>query len=82
MSKERICNNCTFNNNGWCSKRKTNKGLKDLTECEYMQNDRLTKLKRYYDQKKFEYECSYDDFSIRDEGILKGLEIAIKIMSL
>lgn len=33
MAKERICNDCIHNNNGWCKARKTNKGLKDLIQC-------------------------------------------------
>ena len=35
MAKERLCTNCTYNNNGWCNKRKTNKGLKELADCKY-----------------------------------------------
>ena len=27
MAKERLCTNCTYNNNGWCNKRKTNRGM-------------------------------------------------------
>ena len=73
MSKERLCTNCTYNNNGWCNKRKTNKGLRHLTD--------LVKLKSYYEQKKWEYENVDDEHNIGNEGILKGLEIAINIMS-
>ena len=36
MAKERLCTNCTYNNNGWCNKRKSNKGLRkvEITERE------------------------------------------------
>ena len=81
MSKERLCTKCTYNNNGWCNKRKTNKGLRDLTDCEYRKTDSLVKLKSYYEQKKWEYENVDDEHNIWNEGILKGLEIAINIMS-
>lgn len=60
-------------NNGWCNKRKTN--------CEYMKTDSLVKLKNYYEQKKWEYENIDDEHNNGNEGILKGLEIAINIMS-
>ena len=66
MSKERLCTKCTYNNNGWCNKRKTNS---------------LVKLKSYYEQKKWEYENIDDEHNIGNEGVLKGLEIAINIMS-
>ena len=81
MSKERLCTKCTYNNNGWCNKRKTNKGLRDLTDCEYRKTDSLVKLKSYYEQKKWEYENVDDEHNIGNEGILKGLKIAINIMS-
>ena len=81
MGKERLCTKCIYNNNGWCNKRKTNKGLKDLTYCEYRKSDNLLKLKGYYEQKKWEYENIDNERNFRNEGILKGLEIAINIMS-
>ena len=81
MGKERLRSKCTYNNNDWCNKRKTNKGLRDLTDCEYRETDNLVKLKGYYEQKKWEYENVDDEHNIGNEGILKGLEIAINIMS-
>lgn len=41
----------------------------------------LEKLKRYYEQKKWEYENIDIEHNIKNEGILKGLEIAISIMN-
>lgn len=35
MAKKRLCTTCIYYNNGWCNKRRTNKGLKDLLECSY-----------------------------------------------
>lgn len=45
MAKDRICNDCKYNNNGWCKARKTNKGLKDLLECEFKKSNKLDKKK-------------------------------------
>lgn len=77
MAKERLCTNCTYNNNGWCNKRKTNKGLKELTDCKYRKTDNLVKLNNYLEQKKFELEIDNNSYN---RGLIKGLEIAIKIM--
>lgn len=77
MAKERLCTNCTYNNNGWCNKLKTNKGLKDLTNCEYRETDKMVKLNDYLIQKKFELEIDNNSFN---RGLIKGLEIAIKII--
>lgn len=78
MAKERLCTNCTYNNNGWCNKRKTNKGLKELSSCEYKKTDSFVKLNNYLEQKKFELEINNNSYN---KGLVKGLEIAIKIMS-
>ncbi len=77
MAKERLCTKCTYNNNGWCNKRKTNKGLKDLTDCEYRKTDNLTKLENYLEQKRFELEVENNSYN---RGVVRGLEIALKIM--
>ena len=77
MSKERLCTKCTYNNNGWCNKRKTNKGLKELTDCKYRKTDSLVKLNSFLEQKKFELEI---DNSAYNRGVVKGLEIALKVM--
>lgn len=81
MAQKRLCTECAYNNNGWCNKRKTNKGLKELSDCEYRKTNNLAKLQRYYEQKKWEYENIDCEHNIGNEGILKGLEIAINIMS-
>ena len=81
MVKERLCTDCIYNNNGWCDKRKINRRLRYLTDYEYRKTDSLLKLKGYYEQKKWEYENIDDEHNIENEGILKGLEIAINIMS-
>ena len=52
-----------------------------MNDCEYRKTDSLVKLKGYYEQKKWEYENVDDEHNIGNEGILKGLEIAINIMS-
>lgn len=77
MGKDRICNGCANNNNGWCKARKTNKGLRNLTTCEFRKDDSLLKLERYYEQKKYELELENNAFN---RGVIKGLEIALKIM--
>lgn len=77
MAKERLCTKCTYNNNGWCNKRKTNKGLKELTDCEYRKTDNLTKLENYLEQKRFELEVENNSYN---RGVVKGLEIALKII--
>ena len=68
MSKERLCTKCTYNNNGWCNKRKTNKGLRDLTDCEYRKTDSLVKLKSYYEQKKWEYEVNKLIYFLKEDN--------------
>ena len=78
MAKKRLCNDCAYNNNGWCNKRKTNKGLKELIECEYREKNSLIKLNNYFEQKKFELEIENNSFN---RGLVKGLEIALKILS-
>ena len=37
MSKDYLCKDCQFNNNGWC-KKKSIQGLKNITECEFKNN--------------------------------------------
>lgn len=34
MSKNYLCKDCNYNNNGWCKKRKI-QGLKSILECEF-----------------------------------------------
>ena len=78
MAKERLCTNCTYNNNGWCNKRKTNKGLRDLTDCEYKKTESTVKLKNFLEQKKFELEIEDNAYN---RGMIKGLEIALRILN-
>lgn len=78
MAKERLCTNCTYNNNGWCNKRKTNKGLRDLTDCEYRKTESTVKLKNFLEQKKFELEIEDNAYN---RGMIKGLEIALRILN-
>ena len=78
MGKERLCINCTYNNNGWCNKRKTNKGLKELTDCKYRKTESTVKLNNFLEQKRFELEIEDNDFN---RGMVKGLEIALRILN-
>lgn len=78
MAKERLCTNCTYNNNGWCTVRKTNKDLKDLLECEYKKINSIVKLEKYLEQKEFEVKMENTSYN---RGLIKGLEIALKIIS-
>lgn len=78
MAKERLCANCTYNNNGWCNKRKTNKGLKELTDCEYRKTESTVKLNNFLEQKRFELEIEDNAFN---RGMVKGLEIALRILN-
>lgn len=77
MAKERLCTNCAYNNNGWCNKRKTNKGLKELTDCEHRKTESTVKLYNFLEQKRFELEIEDNDYN---RGMVKGLEIALKIL--
>lgn len=54
---------------------------KELMDCEDIKTNNLAKLQRYYEQKKWEYENIDNEHNIGNEGLLKGLEIAIKIMN-
>ena len=38
MAKNTLCIDCPYYNNGWCKRRKTNQGLKDLLDCEFKPN--------------------------------------------
>lgn len=78
MSKERLCTKCTYNNNGWCNKRKTNKGLKELTDCKYRKTESTVKLNNFLEQKRFELEIEDNAFN---RGMVKGLEIALRILN-
>ena len=78
MAKERLCTNCTYNNNGWCNKRKTNKGLKELIDCKYRKTESTVKLNNFLEQKRFELENEDNAFN---RGMVKGLEIALKILN-
>ena len=55
--------------------------IKELIDYEDIKTNNLAKLQRYYEQKKWEYENIDCEHNIGNEGILKGLEIAINIMS-
>lgn len=44
MSKNTLCKDCISNNNGWCKKRKTNQGLKELSECEFKEKESDNKI--------------------------------------
>ena len=78
MAKERLCTNCTYNNNGWCNKRKTNKGLRELVDCEYRKTDSIVKLNSFLEQKKFELKVEDNAFN---RGMIRGLEVALKILN-
>ena len=54
--------------------------IKELIDYEDIKTNNLAKLQRYYEQKKWEYENIDNEHNIGNEGILKGLEIAINIM--
>lgn len=81
-----ICKECEFNNNGWCNKRNTNKGLKDLTECEYRKDKKVKRIEAYTEQAKFDLEMDKEysnktESEIKwQEGIIRGLEIALRIL--
>lgn len=55
MAKDRICNDCKYNNNGWCKARKTNKGLKDLLECDLKESNKIDAAKEEGLKKLMEY---------------------------
>ena len=58
--------------------RKTNKGLKELTDCEYRKTDSAVKLNNFLEQKKLELEIEDNAFN---RGMVKGLEIALRILN-
>ena len=64
--------------NGWCNKRKTNKGLKELTDCKYRKTESAVKLNNFLEQKRFELEIEDNAFN---RGMVKGLEIALRILN-
>ncbi|GAA0071781.1 hypothetical protein UT300003_33060 [Clostridium sardiniense] len=87
MSKGRICNDCKYNNNGWCRSRKTNKGLKDLLECDLKKSNKIDEEKEENLKKLMEHtqneenkfwERYFDDKSITNDL----LDDSMKIMNL
>lgn len=87
MAKNRICNDCKYNNNGWCKARKTNKGLRDLLECNLKKSNKIDEakeegLKRLMQRTKNEedkfWEKYYDDESMANEL----LDDTMRIMNL
>ena len=78
MSKERFCAGCVNDKNGWCTIKKTNKGLRDLNECNDKKLSSTFKLEGYIKQK--EYEAEIDNTSY-NKGLVKGLKIALKIIN-
>lgn len=55
--------------------------VNELIDYEDIKINNLSKLERYYEQKKWEYENIECEHNIGNEGVLKGLEIAIQIMN-
>ena len=55
--------------------------IKELIDYLDIKTNNLAKLQRYYEQKKWEYENIDCERNIGNQGVLKGLEIAINIMS-
>ena len=54
--------------------------IKELIDYDDIKTNNLAKLQRYYEQKKWEYENIDCERNIGNQGVLKGLEIAINIM--
>ena len=73
----RVCKDCTYNNNGWCGVRKTNKGLKDLVVCEYKRTNELIQLEQYLEHKEFELKM---DNGPQNLGFVNGLRAALFIL--
>lgn len=75
--KKRLCSNCEYNNNGWCDKRKTNKGLKDLITCEYRKDSVEKTFEDMISLKEKEYELLPNEYN---KGMIDGLKFALKYM--
>ena len=87
MAKDRLCTDCIYNNNGWCKARKTNKGLRDLLECEFKKSDRIDPVKEESLKKLMimlsEKEDKFWDNFYDDESMANDLlDDAMKIMNL
>lgn len=54
--------------------------VNEIIGLEDIKTNNLAKLQRYYEQKKWEYENIDCERNIGNQGVLKGLEIAINIM--
>lgn len=89
MAKDRICNDCKYNNNGWCKARKTNKGLRDLLECDFKKLMEHTKKEedkfweKYYDDESMANDLLDDTMKIMNlqKGIIQNLLAKVKILS-
>lgn len=77
MSRDRICTGCEHDKNGWCKARKTNKGLRELTKCEFRSDSKINKLKELRALKLMEYEI---DKSLYTSGVIKGIDLALSII--
>lgn len=77
MAKERVCTSCEFNNNGWCTMLKTNKGLRDLITCEFKSDSRLGLIRNLIVTKTNEYMNNPSEII---KGEIEGLKTALSIM--
>ena len=57
---------------------KEDKGLKELTDCKYRKTEATVKLNNFLEQKRFELEIEDNAFN---RGMIKGLEIALRILN-
>ena len=57
---------------------KEDKGLKELSDCKYRKTESIVKLNNFLEQKRFELEIEDNAFN---RGMVKGLEIALRILN-
>ena len=73
MAKNTLCIDCNYYNNGWCKKRKTNQGLKDLLDCEYNTNKKIENIEKYevFGQREIFYYIQKNIDAIKEKTISK-----------
>ena len=85
MSKNYLCKECKYNNNGWCTKRKI-QGLKNITEC-YVVNENEAKevdympYKTYAQREIFFHICSNIEVMTKDKDVVDVKELKSVMLS-
>lgn len=85
MSKNYLCKECKYNNNGWCTKRKI-QGLKNITECYIITEDTNKEIdympyKTYAQREIFFHICSNIEAMSKENDVINTKELKDVMLS-